>query len=209
MPDKQVHISTEPPQVAPLGNTLPSGIAPPTRPWTIWHDSYAQPPTNPRRSQGGEPTEMEHVTMILQNQNDMIQAQNDIMKKGFSRTIDEELPKFNGDYRHWGNWYEQFLSLVDKNPRLPIIVKYRRLLNALQGEALESVAHFHFEEGTYKLVKEELKRLYGKDEIVVFEAIKAVQNHGQVSKANIQKFPLHRFVQTDGLNIKETQPTDL
>ena len=183
---KTTRFSDQPPQVAGAGVSMPSRIS--GQPWEVWHDSYLQPlaTSNPAATSRDtvpppEMTEMEHMTA-------MIRQQTNVMEKGFSKTIDEDLPKFAGEYRHWNNWYQNFLSLVDRNPKLPIIVKYRRMVDSLHGEALNTILHFNFEESTYELAKAALKKRYGRDEVVMFEAVRAVQSHAQVSEANIHNF---------------------
>ena len=112
-------------------------------------------------------TKEERLTMMFESQSDMI-------RKGLYKGINEELPKFSGDYKSWNQWYQQFISLVGTNPRFPTIVKYRKLLRSLEGEALDSVSHFEFDEATYELVKEALIEQYGEDQLVMSDMIRQV-----------------------------------
>ena len=73
----------------------------------------------------------------------------------------EDVPQFDGNYRDWDAFWAQFKALVDDNPRLAPIVKFRRLLKALKGEAREQVKGFRFAATNYGPAKQCLEEIYG------------------------------------------------
>lgn len=76
----------------------------------------------------------------------------------------EPFPTFNGDFREWPAFWAQFLALVDANPRLSPILKFKRLLAALTGDAKEKSRMFGFEEANYPAIKRFLEEEYGDPE---------------------------------------------
>ena len=73
----------------------------------------------------------------------------------------EKVPKFNGDYAKFSGYWQTFTALVDKHPRLSTITKLNKLIRSLEGEALELVENFEFEEESYPLAKRALKERFG------------------------------------------------
>ena len=106
--------------------------------------------------------------------------------------LNEKLPKFNGDFGAWDGFWEQFQAIVENNPRLGVITKMSRLVQALEGEALNSVKHLRFESSNYEKLKETLQRRFGDKEMVLQEMCRKVQRMDQVSRDDVDGF--RRFV---------------
>ena len=143
-------------------------------------------PTPRKRTQA--PTAFGEESTMDEKFTQLIEKQNEILNKNLYQGVNEDLPKFSGDYRSWNQWHQQFTSLVDKNPKLSTIVKYRKLLRALEGEALRAVSHFEFEASIYPLVKKCLMERFGREHLVMTDMIRQVQKHEQVSETNVEKF---------------------
>lgn len=79
----------------------------------------------------------------------------------------EPLPTFDGNFRDWPSFWAQFVSLVDNNPRLSAILKFKRLLGALTGEARDKARMFHFDEANYPALKRYLVEEYGEPERLI------------------------------------------
>lgn len=78
--------------------------------------------------------------------------------------LGEPFPSFDGNIRDWEPFWAQFLALVDENPRLAPILKLKKLLAALKGEAKEKARIFNFEEKSYEPLKRFLVDEYGEPE---------------------------------------------
>ena len=96
--------------------------------------------------------------------------------------VKEDLPTFYGDHREWDLFYQQFLALVDKNKKLSTIVKFKKLLDALAGEARDHVRNVSFTEENYDMVKTMLVNQYGRERNTLADLIRQLQAFGQVSE---------------------------
>lgn len=76
----------------------------------------------------------------------------------------DPFPTFDGSLREWPSFWAQFVALVDSNPRLSPILKFKPLLGALQGEAKEKARMFAFDEENYPSLKQFLVDEYGEPE---------------------------------------------
>lgn len=76
----------------------------------------------------------------------------------------DPFPTFDGNIREWPSFWAQFVALVDSNPRLSAILKFKRLLGALTGEAREKARMYSFEEENYPALKCFLIEEYGEPE---------------------------------------------
>ena len=112
----------------------------------------------------------------------LLMNQHDLMKRALHTGVNEQLPKFDGNFGDWNCFWQQFISIVDKNERLGTILKYKRLLSALTGEAQRAVKHLEFSEETYEIAKETLKRRFGQRELVLMDVIRKVMNHPVVKE---------------------------
>ena len=100
----------------------------------------------------------------------------------------EELPTFSGDYTQWSFFYDQFKALIDTNPKLAPIVKFKRLVAALDGEAARTVKAFQFKAENYPLVKQALEFRYGQPKLIFTDMYRQVQRHSQVDESNLEDF---------------------
>lgn len=75
--------------------------------------------------------------------------------------INEASPTFDGTYCKWDSFWSQFTAIIDRNPRLDVILKFKRLREPLKGDAYKHVRRFRFIEANYELVKMYLEQTYG------------------------------------------------
>ena len=69
------------------------------------------------------------------------------------------LPKFNGNYKEWIPFHEQFFASVDRNTTLPGIQKFNYLKSSLTGEPLKLVAHWALSNSNYPIALKSLRSL--------------------------------------------------
>lgn len=81
--------------------------------------------------------------------------------------INEDLPTFSGELRDWKMFWDTFTALVDSNPRIAPILKLRKLIRSLKGEAYEEIRGFDFDEQSYLDIKAHLQDVFGKPERVL------------------------------------------
>ena len=85
----------------------------------------------------------------------------------YRESLNEDVPTFDGNYREWDAFWAQFKTLVDDNPRILPIIKYRRLLKVLRGEARDQVKGFRYTAANYEPVKRHLQKVYGEPERIL------------------------------------------
>ena len=85
----------------------------------------------------------------------------------FRDAANEDIPHFDGNYQEWDTFWAQFKTLVDDNPRISTIIKFRRLLKALQGDAKNQVRNFRYTVANYEPVKRHLQKVYGEPERIL------------------------------------------
>ena len=100
----------------------------------------------------------------------------------------EELPTFSGRYEDWDSFNEQFEALVDSNPKLSPIIKLKRLISALKGEAQRAVREYSFKAENYELIKDKLRIRFGNNTLIFHEVVRRVQRHAAITEANIPLF---------------------
>ena len=81
--------------------------------------------------------------------------------------VNEPLPSFSGELREWDPFWEQFLALVDNSTRLTPILKLKKLLAALKGDAREQARGFRFVAASYEPLKAHLQSVYGSPERIL------------------------------------------
>lgn len=96
----------------------------------------------------------------------------------------EDIPKFSGEPRDFQRYWQQFKAIVDDNPRLPKIVKLRRLEKSLQGEALEVVRNFSFDANNYDLIKNALKDRFGDSDRITRDLIRKLVKHPKIGNSS-------------------------
>lgn len=77
------------------------------------------------------------------------------------------LPTFTGNYEHWFNFKEIFVSLINENVGLSNIQKLHYLLGALKGEALKQIEKVELSSDGYAAAWETLRARYDNKRRVV------------------------------------------
>ncbi|XGW10906.1 hypothetical protein V3C99_012421 [Haemonchus contortus] len=85
------------------------------------------------------------------------------------------VPTFKGNIWEWDNFWDLFNSNVHSQ-RLSDLHKFNYLLNALKGEALESVKKFQVTSGNYEKAIDFLKKKYGCSEELVIHLMDQLDN---------------------------------
>ena len=85
-----------------------------------------------------------------------------------------DLPKFNGQYKGWTPFYEQFLASVDSNTVIPDIQKFNYLKTSLTGEALQLVSHLPLSNSNYKIALKSLTDRYNNERLIVNSHLDAI-----------------------------------
>ncbi|KAK6763439.1 hypothetical protein RB195_023948 [Necator americanus] len=85
------------------------------------------------------------------------------------------IPIFRGNIWEWDNFWELFNTNVHSQD-LPELFKFNYLLNALKGEALESVKKFQINKENYSKALEFLHHKYGNAEELVNRLINKLEN---------------------------------
>ena len=106
--------------------------------------------------------------------------------------LNEKLPKYHGNIAAWNAFWQQFVALVDTNPRIGTAIKLARLVNALEGEAYNAIKHLEFEEGNYEQIKLVLERRFGDPDLVLQSLTRKLMQQEQVGPNDYIAF--RRFV---------------
>ena len=77
------------------------------------------------------------------------------------------LPKFNGNYKEWIPFREQFCASVDRNATLPDIQKFNYLKSSLTGEPLKLVAHLPLSNSNYPIALKSLRDRYDNPRVII------------------------------------------
>ncbi|KAK6018122.1 zinc knuckle [Ostertagia ostertagi] len=85
------------------------------------------------------------------------------------------IPKFSGRIWDWDTFWGAFEHSVHSR-QMDDLYKLNYLLDALQGEARETVKQFQISRGAYPLVVEHLKRKYGDTQVLVEQLIQRLHN---------------------------------
>ena len=85
-----------------------------------------------------------------------------------------DLPKFNGEYKKWVPFYEQFMASVDNNPSIPAIQKFNYLKASLTDEALQLVAHLPFSNSNYPIALKSLVDRYNNPRLILNSHLDAI-----------------------------------
>ncbi|KAK6764240.1 hypothetical protein RB195_024524 [Necator americanus] len=84
------------------------------------------------------------------------------------------IPKFSRKLWEWETFWKPFDHTVHSR-NIDNLFKFNYLLDALEGDAEESVKHFEVSESTYQLVIEHLKEKYGDKQALVDQLLKNLQ----------------------------------
>ncbi|KHN86603.1 hypothetical protein Tcan_01426 [Toxocara canis] len=77
-----------------------------------------------------------------------------------------QIPKFDGQYRKWPQFWATFLHTVDSQP-LADIEKLSYLLSYLEDKALEAIGGFTVAPENYEAVKTTLQQRFGRSEVLL------------------------------------------
>ena len=77
---------------------------------------------------------------------------------------DVKLPKFHGNPLEFHKFYSMFLCLVDKNPKMPKIMKLHLFNDALRGTASYLTHQITYAPGSYDQLKHNLLQAFGDTE---------------------------------------------
>ena len=69
----------------------------------------------------------------------LVQAQVQLQSGNVSALKSINLPTFSGKQREWESYKEQFEALVKNKKTIPPILKFRRLLKCLEGDAFKTI----------------------------------------------------------------------
>ena len=72
-----------------------------------------------------------------------------------------QLPKFNGEFAKWANFWELFTEIVDVRADLTPVVKFNYLISSLVGEPLDMVEGLPISSINYQKAKELLREKFG------------------------------------------------
>ncbi|XP_075158171.1 uncharacterized protein LOC142231448 [Haematobia irritans] len=99
-----------------------------------------------------------------------------------TRLPEIQLPKFNGAYANWPNFFSLFSTVVDSNMDLSDLEKFHHLRSSLTGVALDTIASLELNERNYseavKLLKNRFdnKLLHFQSHINAIFSLKAVED---------------------------------
>ena len=85
-----------------------------------------------------------------------------------------DLPKFNGEYKKWISFYEQFMASVDNYPSIPAIQKFNYLKASLNEEALQLIAHLPLSNSNYPIALKTLVDRYNNPRFILNSHLEAV-----------------------------------
>ena len=127
-------------------------------------------------------------TLRKENQDEWSRSLEYQAKFLIDRGKDEKIPKFSGNREEWNRYWEQFVVLVDENPQLDVITKYKKLYDSLEGAPKELIKGFQFSAATYPAVKQRLIRRYGQEKYTITELVKFSNKFGQLKEEQVDKF---------------------
>ena len=101
---------------------------------------------------------------------------------------DTHLPVFRGNYQDWNYFFGQFIALVGNNQQIPIVMKMKRLMDALKGPPLRDVQHLSLSEANYPKVVEILRNNYGRPEAICSAMMAKITAFYNVKSPNTTDF---------------------
>jgi len=104
-----------------------------------------------------------------------------------------EIPKFDGDLKHWLGWWSQF-EKIDKDPKLHNSDKFQYLLQATEAnsEAREIISVFPPTGDNYGAAVETLKRRFGREGLQLQVYLRELLNLVIANVTNKEKIPLEK-----------------
>lgn len=102
---------------------------------------------------------------------------------GSTRLPNLELPKFNGNFEKWSQFFETFQTLVHNNQHLDTIQKFYYLLDSLEGPARELLDCLEIKRDNYAVALGLLENRYQNKPVIIQKHIKALVDMPPVSNA--------------------------
>ncbi|KAJ0182261.1 hypothetical protein K1T71_001630 [Dendrolimus kikuchii] len=128
----------------------------------------------------------------------------------FVRLPKIDLPHFNGDYQHWLEFRDTYISLIHNNTTISEINKFHYLRAALKGAAALSIQSLEFSSNNYHLAWQLLTERYDNERLLVNHHIQALFNFENITKESSRL--LRNMVDITNKNLRALallgQPTD-
>ncbi|KAJ0169355.1 hypothetical protein K1T71_015239 [Dendrolimus kikuchii] len=100
----------------------------------------------------------------------------------FVRLPKIDLPHFNGDYQHWLEFRDTYISLIHNNTTISEINKFHYLRAALKGTAALSIKSLEFSSNNYHLAWQLLTERYDNERLLVNHHIQALFNFENITR---------------------------
>lgn len=98
-----------------------------------------------------------------------------------------QLPTFDGHLMQWLPFRDQFIDLVDKNPRYSSITKFIHLRGHLTGSALEAINGFTLSAANYEAAWYILQRRYNKPDKIIDEYLRSLDTLPIITHPNAER----------------------
>ncbi|XP_028171683.1 uncharacterized protein LOC114360986 isoform X6 [Ostrinia furnacalis] len=131
-------------------------------------------------------------------------------KHDFFRLPDINPPSFDGDFQHWLEFRDMYISLIHNNDRINEISKFHYLRASLKGSASSVIQSLEFTACNYKIAWQLLTERYDNNKILITNHIQALFNVEQVQKDSSKS--LRNLIDVTNKNLRALsalgQPTD-
>ena len=113
------------------------------------------------------------------------------------------LPPFYGNEGEFGEWWQYFIQMVDRNPALLPIEKLKMLKESLRGKTKFLAQKTYLEDGAYDFLKERLWTLYGDSVSTVLTLKQRLTQWETIKPNNFQSLAefnafMHQYVRQVG-----------
>ena len=78
----------------------------------------------------------------------------------YNALLNVQLPPFYGTSLEFAKWWQMFIYLVDKNPKIPQTMKLHLLQKLLKGNAEHLTHQITFSPTSYEMLKEKVKDVF-------------------------------------------------
>ncbi|XP_052738126.1 uncharacterized protein LOC128198186 [Bicyclus anynana] len=141
---------------------------------------------------------------------DLSVQKSDRCEHDFVRLPKIDLPHFDGDYQHWLEFRDTYLSLIHNNKSISDINKFHYLRAALKGTAALTIQALDFSAGNYQLGWQLLTERYDNERLLVNNHIQNLFNIEPIQKESSHM--LRNMVDITNKNLRALatlgQPTD-
>lgn len=131
-------------------------------------------------------------------------------KQDFFRLPDINPPSFDGDFQHWLEFRDMYISLIHNNARINEISKFHYLRASFKGSASSVIQSLEFTASNYKIAWKLLTERYDNNKILITNHIQALFNVEQVQKDSSKS--LRNLIDVTNKNLRALsglgQPTD-